>query len=52
LVGSVLALATPGGAHWSTLAPAGAATPKLEISSATSAATNTFASRIQSNVRI
>src|SRR5258705_12251506 len=50
LVGSALALSTPGGAHWSTLAPAGAARPMFEISSATKAATNTFANRIQSNV--
>ena len=27
LVGSALALSTPGGAHWSTSAPAGAASP-------------------------
>jgi hypothetical protein len=59
LVGSALALSTPGGAHWSTLAAAGgagnrtnagAARPMLEISSATSATTKTFTSRIQSNV--
>ena len=40
LVGSALALSTPGGAHWSTLAPAGAARPMLETSSATNAMTN------------
>src|ERR1700741_966907 len=50
LVGRALALSTPGGAHWSTLAPAGAASPKLEISSATKATTKSFTNRIQSNV--
>ena len=36
LVGTALALSTPGGAHWSTSAPAGAAIGRLNTSSATS----------------
>jgi hypothetical protein len=52
LVGSALALSTPGGTHWSTLAPAGVARPMLEISRATSATAKTFTSRIHSNVAV
>ena len=33
LVGNALALSTPGGAHWSTWAPAGAARPMLQTNS-------------------
>jgi hypothetical protein len=39
-VGRALALSIPGGAHWSTLAPAGGASDMLQISSAVIATTN------------
>src|ERR1700761_1019923 len=48
LVGSALALSTPGGAHWSTLAPAGGA--GRMTATTTEAATKAFTSRIQINV--
>ncbi len=51
LVGSALALSTPGGAHWSTFAPAGARQTHAARSAARpTPATKTFMSRIQSNV--
>jgi hypothetical protein len=46
-VGSALALSTPGGAHWSTFARAGAARLILQISTATRAATDDLTAIIQ-----
>ena len=55
LVGSALALSTPGGAHWSASASAGVAIPRLKTSSAISATANALTVRpvkgvIQGNV--